>query len=223
MSEVRRATPKAKSWRDTLRTLSSDKITDVKIESEPVEEPLFEQYPYANQEIIKGHFTYLLHPPRDGEPTPIPMDFFFRTGSRLFILDPGRRDNLSDQVFFELRSLLTDKMSILPGSSVSRRGLWNFIQSAHEIREVTVRVDPRKIESSGSEQISDQEGVVSYDQLPSSDDVIGEKKVERADLVFQFNGRFDVVYADDILSVSGDDDQFEYAVQKFEAEAIFKG
>ena len=222
MSEVRRATPKAKSWRDTLRTLSSDKITDVEVESEPVEEPLFEEYPYENQEIIKGHFTYLLHPPRDGEPTPISMNFFFRTGSRLFILDPGRRDNLSDQVLFELRSLMTDKMSILPGSSVSRRGLWNFIQSAYEIREVTVRVDPGEIESSGNERISDQEGVVSFDQLPS-DDVIGKKKVERADLVFQFNGRFDVVYADDILSVSGGDDQFEYAVQKFETEAIYNG
>lgn len=223
MSEVRRATPKAKSWRDTLRTLSSDKITDVEVESEPVEESFFEEYPYENQEIIKGHFTYLLHPPRDGEPTTISMNFFFRTGSRLFILDPGRRDNLSDQVLFELRTLLTDKMSILPGSSVSRRGLWNFIQSAYEIREIMVRVDPGEIESSGSERISDQEGVVSFDQLPSDDDVIGEKKVVRADLVFQFNGRFDVVYADDILSVGGGDDQFEYAVQKFETEAIYNG
>lgn len=222
MSEVRRATPKAKSWRDTLRTLSSDKIIDVEVVSEPVEEPLFEEYPYPDREIIKGHFTYLLHPPRGGEPTPISMNFFFRTGSRLFILDPGRRDNLSDQVLFELRSLLTEKMSILPGSSVSRRGLWNFIQSAYEIREVTVRVNPGEIESNWSERISDQEGVVSFDQLPS-DDVIGEKKVERADLVFQYNGRFDVVYADDLLSVSGGDDQFEYAVQKFETEAIFKG
>ncbi|MDG5778930.1 hypothetical protein VB773_04875 [Haloarculaceae archaeon H-GB2-1] len=223
MSEVRRATPKARSWRDTLRTLSSDKITDVETVSEPVEEPLFEEYPYSNQEIIKGRFTYLLYPPRDGDPTPIAMNFFFRTGSKLFILDPGRRDNLSDQVLFELRSLLTDKMSILPGSSVSRKGLWNFIQSAYEVREVTVRADPGQIESSGSERITEQEGVVSYEQLPSDPNVIGERKVERAELVFQFNGRFDVVYSDDILSVNGGDEQFEYAVQKFEAEAIFKG
>ena len=223
MSEVRRATPKAKSWRDTLRTLSSDKITNVEVVSESVEEPLFEEYPYANQEIIKGHFTHLLHPPRNGEPTQIPMDFFFRTGSRLFILDPGRRDNLSDQVLLELRSLLTDKMSIKPGSSVSRKGVWNFIRSAYEVRRVRIKADPNKIESGSSERISDRQNVVSFDQLPP-DDVIGGNKVERADLVFQFNGRLNVIYSDDLLSVvSEEDDQFEYAVQKFETEAIYNG
>jgi hypothetical protein len=114
-------------------------------------------------------------------------------------------------------------MSILPGSSVSRKGLWNFIQSAYEVREVTVRADPSQIKSSGRERITEQDSVVSYEELPSDAGVIGERKVERADLVFQFNGRFDVVYSDDILSINGGDDQFEYAIQKFETEAIFKG
>lgn len=222
MSEVRRATPKAKSWRDSLRTLSSDKITDVEIESAPVEHVFFDEYPYATQEIIKGEFTYLLYPPGNGEPTPISMNLFFRIGSRLFILDPGRRDNLSNQVLFELRSLLADKMNILPGSSVSRTGLWNFIQSADEIRNVEIRADHRQAESGGSERINQKKGVVSFDELPS-DEIIGEKKVERADLVFHFNNRFDVIYSQDILSVHGDDDQFEYTIQKFETEAIYKG
>lgn len=220
MSEVRRATPKSKSWRDSLSSISSEKITNVNLHSDNIE-PLLDEYPYANQEVLKGEFTYLLHPPR-GEPNRMQMVFFFRTASQLFILDPGRRDNLGEQALFELRSLLADNLNISPGSSISRAGVWNFIQSASEIREVEIKIEQDNLEIGRGRLLHGDSRIVSYERLPP-ENVIGKQKVERAELVFRYNGRFDAIYSDDILSITGTNEQFEYAIQKFETEAIYNG
>lgn len=220
MSEVRRATPKSKSWKDMLSSISSEKIANVNLHSEGIE-PLLNDYPYVDQEVIKGEFTYLLQSPR-GEPTPIEMEFFFRKESQLFILNPGHRDNLSDQVLFELRSLLTNHLNISPGSSISRAGIWNFIQSASEIREIKIQVDQDNQDIGEGRLLHDDSRIVSYERLPPGD-VIGKKKVERAELVFRHGGRFDTIYSDDLLSISGTNEQFEYVIQKFETEAIYNG
>ncbi|AGB37109.1 hypothetical protein [Natronococcus occultus] len=222
MSEVRRATLKSKSWREALRHVSSEKITDVKIESELAEPRLAEnEYPFTGQEIIKGAFTYLLYPPR-GEPTPISMDFSFRTESKLFILDPGRRDNLGEQVLFELRKLLADDIAIQPGCGISMTGIWNFIESSYEIREIKVKIRSDNTDMGNGQVLQKGKIAVSYDNIPP-ENVIGKQRVKRAELVFNYEGIFDIIYSQNILSISGTKEQFEYALQIFEKEAIYNG
>lgn len=208
MSAIRRANPRSKSWRKKLSTLSSDKISNVDLESEPVN-PLFDSYPYIDQEVLKGDFTYQLYPPR-GDPKDLRMTFYYRTDTDIFILDPGRRDNLANQVLYEFRSELLEEVKILPGSSISRTGVWNFIRSADGIREVIIQDD---IGATDSENVS-------YEEFPPRE-VVG-KKVNKASLVFRHEGRFNVIYSGDTLSINGSDVQFEYAIQKFETEAIYK-
>jgi len=208
MSAIRRANPESRIWKEELSHISSDAIRN------PVTDPsraegLFPEYPYEGQEILKVEFDYLLDSPGDHEPTSLDMAFYYRTESALWILDPGVRDTLTSEVVQELRSELVDKLSILPGISVSKKGIWSFIQSSREVRDVIVRHNFQSI-SWGDIDIL------------SSEEIVSEKKVLRAELVFEYRGRtIDVIFSDDNLSVSTrSDDDFEYIIQKFETSAI---
>lgn len=209
MSAIRRANPESRVWKEELSHISSDAIRNPVTDTSRAE-GLFPEYPYEGQEILKVEFDYLLDAPGDREPTSLNMAFYYRTESALWILDPGVRDTLTNEVVQELRSELVDKLSILPGVSVSKKGIWKFIQSSREVRDVVVRHD---FQSISWEDI---------DNLPP-DDIVGEKKVLRAELVFEYRNRtIDVIFSDDNLSVSTrSDNEYEYIIQKFEASAIY--
>ena len=210
MSAIRRANPESKIWRDHLSELSSDRIGQTSVSSTTAQ-GLFPEYPYSDQEVLTVEFVYLLDRPRSNESTPIDMRFYYRTQSDLWILDPGPRDNLADEVVQELKIILGDYLSILPGISVSKRGLWNFIESASVVHEVIVRHDFQDVSWTEIEDLSVEK-------------VVGNKLVTRADLEFEYEGEnIDVIFSNDNLSINSDGEiGFEYIVQQFEWHAIYQ-
>jgi hypothetical protein len=208
MSAIRRANPKSRVWKTAIANIESDKIQDIEVTPASTE-ALFADYPYDGQEILQAEFKYLLDTPDGEEPTALDMSFYYRSESSLWILDPGRRDTLTEEVVRQLKIDLMDNLSILPGVSVSKQGMWNFIGSARDIRDIIVRND---FES------------VSWDEIEgmSKEDVFGDKIVMRAELVFEFAGEtIDVIYYDNNLSVKTDlGDGFEFIMQQFETNAI---
>jgi len=212
MSKVRRAGPDENTWREYLQEVSNGKIANFDFDSEPVTVQV-ENYPYGSQQIIQGRFDYVTEHPFNGSTSETPVEFQFRTGSRLFAIDTlGNSDDLSD-IFNAFKSRLPDEIDIAPGLSGSREGLWRFIQAADEVLSVQV--------------VHDGE-IVEYDEIEDTpvEEVIGEVMIWEANLVFEHAGSgqpIDVIYDEESLFIRSDlEGDAEYILQILERE-VFGG
>jgi hypothetical protein len=213
MSVIRRASPDHGKWESRLSNLASGEngeITDIKIEewSQPPE--LYDDYEYDDQGILIGEFKYhQSHPFQSDKKKDITVNFMYRNGSDLFILDTGRDDELDGEIIRKLNSKLSDNTEIYPGINTSRKNIWDFVRSAEDIGRVQVLKEGEVIDINEIELPEDEiEDLIIWDaELIFENPETGEQQV--------------VIYSDESITLPGASlEEIEYILQMFEQKLI---
>lgn len=177
--------------------------------------PQVEQYPFADQSIYRGDFSY-------EERSVFGVDkakgtFQVRVGSGLFILrkESGQAD--TDKIVSTFNQAVDGQFEIHDTNILSRAGLWRFIKSADRPISITI-LHPTGDEKT-IQDLRDEED----EELTISEIADREYPIVAADLIFGSDkeGTVYVRYDRSSLSISApDEESHEYFVQKFERDVI---
>jgi hypothetical protein len=177
--------------------------------------PQIEDYPFTNQSIFRGDFSYEEH-------SVFGVDraegtFQIRTGSRIFILRKESGQANTDKILEAFNNAVNEQFEIHDTNILSRFGLWRFIQSAEGPVDLTV-LHPTGEEKTLNE-LREEEG----EDLSVADLADREYPIISAELIFRSNDEVSVhiQYDRSSLSISAPSEEaHEYFVQKFERDVI---
>ncbi|TKX55078.1 hypothetical protein EXE43_20470 [Halorubrum sp. SS5] len=189
--------------------ITSVEVTDVV--------PLFEEYPYSDQQILKAQFKYETTNPFDESvKREYSGELSYRSGSDIILVSTESDTPSSGEIIQKLGKILPENVDIYPGLFPTRQAIWNFIKEADEVLEVEVLYNGE---------------IRSHSEIDDLNlaDIAGEYIVERADIVFERNKQnILVTYADDSLNIQNQgekgeiNDDTEFITQIFEREVINK-
>ena len=197
-------------WQDRVSSLAHDRISLLNIEEHSVC-PLVVNYPYPEQTILTGELRYQdeFGDFQQGHERIVSGKFEFRTESQMFILKMDTDMPSPNTIIRELNSALSEQIQIYRNLFVTSRYLWDFINQANEILEVTVLIDGHELP---------------YDEVEDTpvEDVVGNHPIETARIVFVFNGEpVHLKYANGSISIRNSDAEAdEYVIQLFEKHVL---
>ncbi|WP_254809725.1 hypothetical protein [Natronosalvus amylolyticus] len=167
---------------------------------------LCDDYPFDGQMAYSGLINYS-EDAMWGGGRDIELEFEFRDQSNLFILDTEVDLPSVESVIQKLNTLSSDDVKIYRSLTVHRERLWNFLNNADKIIELTL--------------IGDQGKEISFEELDSGLE-IEQYPIESATVVFSYEGEQILTrYTDGTLSVQSDvSEATEYLVQLFERDVI---
>ncbi|WP_157884803.1 hypothetical protein [Halorubrum aethiopicum] len=172
---------------------------------------LCDEYPFDGQSAYSGVIKYS-EDAMWGGGRDVKLEFEFRDQSNLFILDTEVDLPSVESVIKKLNALSADDVKIYRSLTVHRDRLWNFLNNADKIIELTL--------------ISDQGTEISFEELrPEPYDTeleIEQYPIESATVVFSYEGEQILTrYTDGTLSVHSDvSEATEYLIQLFERDVI---
>lgn len=190
----------------TLRLSSIERSTVV---------PQIEGYPFPQQTIFKGRFTY-------EERSTLGIDraegsFQIRMDSGVFILRKEEGQANTNRIIAEFNETVNGQFEILETNILSREGLWRFIQSANNVVDITV------LHPTGEEktlvEIREKDG----GDMTIRDLADREYPVVEAELIFspEWTESVHVRYDRSSLSImASSEEAHEYFVQKFERDVL---
>jgi|AntDeeMinimDraft_5_1070356.scaffolds.fasta_scaffold00990_2 hypothetical protein len=172
---------------------------------------LCDGYPFDGQSAYSGLIEYS-EDAMWGGGREIELEFQFRDQSNLFILDAEVDLPSVESVIQRLNSLSSDDVKIYRSLTVHRERLWDFLNNADKIIDLTL--------------IGDQGTEISFEELDSElhepEFEIEQYPIESATVVFSYEGEQILTrYTDGALSVHSDvSEATEYLVQLFERDVI---
>jgi len=193
-------------WQDRLSSLAHDRVSLLDIEEHSVDS-FVEDYPYPRQTILTGELRYQeeFGDIQQGHGRTVSGEFEFRTGSQMFILKMDTDMPSPNTIIRDLNSALSEQIQIYRNLFATPRNLWDFINQADEILEITVLIEGHELP---------------YDEIEDTpvEDVIGNHPIETARVVFIFNGEsVHLKYANGSISIRNSDAEAdEYVIQLFE-------
>lgn len=127
---IGRADDLEKYWSPAL----SEETDRLEIESkkESHADPVIEDYPFSQQLIISGDFSYN-QPGRRGYSPKANGTYEYRTASGLFLVNIRQQNPESEKVFEEINSAISESARVKPIKSVDKESLWEFFQEADQI------------------------------------------------------------------------------------------
>ncbi|WP_206750715.1 hypothetical protein, partial [Halorubrum sp. SP3] len=213
---VRKASSDLSQWESSLPGLSNGQLVITSVEVTDVV-PLFEEYPYSDQQILKAQFKYETTNPFDESvKREYSGELSYRSGSDIILVSTESDTPSSGEIIQKLGKILPENVDIYPGLFPTRQAIWNFIKEADEVLEVEVLYNGE---------------IRSHSEIDDLNlaDIAGEYIVERADIVFERNKQnILVTYADDSLNIQNQgekgeiNDDTEFITQIFEREVINK-
>ncbi|TKX55372.1 hypothetical protein EXE44_16310 [Halorubrum sp. SS7] len=216
MVSVRKASSDLSQWESSLPGLSNGQLVITSVEVTDVV-PLFEEYPYSDQQILKAQFKYETTNPFDESvKREYSGELSYRSGSDIILVSTESDTPSSGEIIQKLGKILPENVDIYPGLFPTRQAIWNFIKEADEVLEVEVLYNGE---------------IRSHSEIDDLNlaDIAGEYIVERADIVFERNKQnILVTYADDSLNIQNQgekgeiNDDTEFITQIFEREVINK-
>jgi hypothetical protein len=193
-------------WQDRLSSLAHDRVSLLDIEEHSVDS-FVENYPYPGQTILTGDLRYQeeFGDIQQGHRRTVSGEFEFRTESQMFILKMDTDMPSPNTIIRDLNSALSEQIQIYRNLFATPRNLWDFINQAEEILEITVLIDGHELP---------------YDEIEDTpvEDVIGNHPIETARVIFTFNGEsVHLKYANGSISIRNSDAEAdEYVIQLFE-------
>ena len=169
------------------------------------------EYPFDGQSAYSGVIEYS-EDAMWGSGRNVELEFEFRDQSNLFILDTEVDLPSVESVIQKLNALSSDDVKIYRSLTVHRERLWEFLQNADKIIDLTL--------------IGDQGTEVSFEELGSGLNdpklELEQYPIESATVVFSYKGEQILTrYTDGTLSVHSDvSEGREYLVQLFERDVI---
>jgi len=169
------------------------------------------EYPFDGQSAYSGVIEYS-EDAMWGSGRNVELEFEFRDQSNLFILDTEVDPPSVESVIQKLNALSSDDVKIYRSLTVHRERLWEFLQNADKIIELTL--------------IGDQGTEISFEELGSGlndpELELEQYPIESATVVFSYKGEQILTrYTDGTLSVHSDvSEGREYLVQLFERDVI---
>lgn len=172
---------------------------------------LCDGYPFNGQTAYSGVIEYS-EEAMWGSGRDVELEFQFRDQSNLFILDTEVDLPSVETVIQKLNTLSSDDVKIYRSLTVHRERLWDFLNNADKIIDLTL------IGNKGTE--------ISLEELDANlhepEFEIEQYPIESATVVFSYKGeRILTRYTDGTLSVHSDvSEATEYLVQLFERDVI---
>jgi hypothetical protein len=172
---------------------------------------LFGEYPFDGQSAYSGVIEYS-EDAMWGSGRNVELEFEFRDQSNLFILDTEVDLPSVESVIQKLNALSSDDVKIYRSLTVHRERLWEFLQNADKIIDLTL--------------IGDQGTEISFEEMGSGlndpELELEQYPIESATVVFSYKGEQILTrYTDGTLSVHSDvSEGREYLVQLFERDVI---
>lgn len=181
----------------SIQSLTSDSI-----------EPLCDNYPFTNQQSICGHFIYD-EPSEYTSGRDIEVNFEYRDGSELLILELNTDVNSMDNIAESLNEILPQELVIYRNLHAPEDALWSFLEQADRILEINILDEGKEL------PYEDVEGV-------PREDVIGNYAIENAEVGFSHGDHLIMVrYQGGDLQIETDwEDGREYIIQIFEREVF---
>lgn len=176
-----------------------------------VEEVLVENYPFPDQEVIRGEYHYEKSRWGTSEAT---GTYQIRQGSGLIAVHRETGPVDLDKICDALDEVLDGRASIHKDLLPSRQGLWQFIDNAESRVELQLLMPYGETKSLSQIREEDNMGY---------DDLYGDYPIEEAIVVFELpsGGHAEVTYKGNTLSVSSNDsDAYEFVLQRFERDAV---
>jgi len=177
--------------------------------------PQIEDYPFTDQSIFKGEFSYEEHSVFGVDKAE--GTFQIRTGSGIFILRKESGQANTEKILESFNDAVNGQFEIHDTNILSRSGLWRFIQSAEGSVDVTVLHPTGEEKTLG--ELREEEG----EELTISDLADREYPIVSADVVFRPGEAESVHVRYDRSSFSitaPTEEAHEYFVQKFERDVI---
>lgn len=206
-TNLRKAHASTDQIEDSIRGGSQDQVTIQSVTSTTVE-AIINQYPFPNQEIIRGRLSYEEESEYTSGRT-IPVDFEFRTDSGLFLIDIKTDIASIDSVTTQLAEATSHALKIYRNLHAPEDALWDFIMAADRILEIKVLNDGEEV------RYSEIEGV-------NQEDVVGKYAIENASVGFVNQGyEVFVKYRGGSIQVETEWEKGrEYIIQMFEREVF---
>ncbi|RZV05207.1 hypothetical protein BDK88_4230 [Natrinema hispanicum] len=206
VSNLRRANTGDNSLERYLTGLSTARLSLKSVASEEIE-PLCDDYPFS-QRVYQG--TIIYNEPSQYTPgREIEIDFEYRDGSQLFILDLETDVSSVDRLAQNVADAIPEGFTVYRNLHVPEDGLWSFLEQADSVIDI---------------HVLDQGHEVPYDEVEgvSREDVVGEYAIEKAEVGFVVDGHQIVVrYYQGSIQIETDwPNGREYILQLFEREAF---
>lgn len=216
MVSVRKASSDISQWESSLPGLSNGQLVITSVEVTDVV-PLFEEYPYGDQQILKAQFEYETKNPFDESVKRVYSgELSYRSGSDIILVSTESDTPSSGEIIQKLGRILPENVEIYPGLFPTRQAIWNFIKEADQVLEVEI------LYKGELRKHSEIDGL-------KLTDIADEYIVERADIIFERNKQdILVTYSDDSINIQNQtekgeiNDDTEYITQIFEREVISK-
>ncbi|WP_227380867.1 hypothetical protein [Haladaptatus halobius] len=207
MSNLRRADTVGPSLAERIEISSGAQLSIQSLIFEGVE-PLVEDYPFSDQQIIRGSFLYD-EPSEYTSGREIDVDFEYRSGSQLFILELDTDVRSLDSVVQSLTEAIPQEFIIYRNLHAPEDALWSFLEHADRILEI---------------DILDEGQEVPYDEVEGvpREEVIGNFAIEKAEVGFNVEEHSIMVrYQGGDLQINSDWEYGrEYIIQIFEREVL---
>lgn len=136
ISGIGRADDLEKYWSPEL-TENTDRLEIDTVEKSHVEAKV-DGYPYSNQVVLSGEFTYH-QPGRRGYSPTANGQYEYRAASGLFLLNIQQANMDAEKVFKEINSAIAESAEVRPIKAVDRQSLWSFFKEADEIIDAEIQ------------------------------------------------------------------------------------
>ncbi|KYH24010.1 hypothetical protein HAPAU_40890 [Halalkalicoccus paucihalophilus] len=206
VANLRRADTAGPTWEGLLPETSTENLSIEFVESEPAE-PLCENYPF-DQQIHKGTAIYK-EPSQYTSGRNISLDFEFRDGSNLLIIELKTDVTSIDSIYSSLADIVPTEITIYRNLHAAEDSLWDFFSQADRILKI---------------HVLDNGFEVPYQEIEGVDkeDVIGNYAIETATVGFQYQDESILVkYDQGKLQIEASSEEGrEYIIQVFEREVL---
>ncbi|MGV9200466.1 MAG: hypothetical protein ACOC4M_16790 [Promethearchaeia archaeon] len=202
MESIRRAKTDVIGLGEKFSHLSTSKIKIKSFSKEEVE-GIVPNYPFQDQTIYRGNYTYKETTPLN-EVRNIEGSFQIRKKSGLFILQTRTDRPTPEEIIEEINSKVDESFKIYKGIIPARDRMWEFINKADQIIDVRV-VDEGEIKDINEIEKDNKE-------------LFGEYPIESAQACYSYKGEdIHIIYTGKGISIKTDNETHkEYIIQLFE-------
>jgi len=208
MESIRRAKTDVIGLVEKFSHLSTSNI-DINSFSEEDVETRVPNYPFRNQTIYRGNYTYKERTPLD-EVRNVEGSFQIRKKSGLFILQTHTDRPSPEEIIEEINSKVNKNFQIYKRFIPKRNRIWEFITQADQIINIKVVFDGQ-VKNVNKIEIDNKE-------------LFGKYPIESAEACYSYEGAdIHIIYTGKGISIKNNRElQKEYIIQLFE-KIVLKG
>lgn len=202
MESLRTAKTDVIGLEEKLSHLSTSKIEISSFNQEKAE-GIVSNYPFQNQTIYRGKYTYKERTPLD-EVRNVEGYFQIRKESGLFILQTHTDRPTPEKIIEEINSKVNESFKIYKGIIPERDRIWKFINKADQIINVRVVFE---------DEVKDINEIEEDNR-----ELFGKYPIESAQACYSYRGEdIHIIYTGKGISIKTDnEEQKEYIIQLFE-------